>query len=216
MTASLDFTNFIGPSDLSHVSQMSQFEVVVTLKNKFPQFYRCFFHNVGLLGNQCIMWCCNYTVWPLGAWKPALIGSDIPIQGLQPSEAAFKGQFCHNATRRLSQFEGSSKCSFFSLFLDDAPLLSFVASHIPRIFVCTKNKKERKKERKKENSDIAGVDGRHKSWHKGGNIRWSNQEILRRLRKVGTVNKVSLKDSPSKATKAGSFEGCRPWIGIQP
>ena len=29
------------------------------------------------------------------------------------------------------------------------------------------------------------------------------------------VNKVSLKDSPSKTAKVGSFEGCGPWIETQ-
>ena len=37
------------------------------------------------------------------------------------------------------------KCSFFSLFLEDAPLRSFVASHIPRFFAHPKKKKEREK-----------------------------------------------------------------------
>ena len=50
---------------------------------------------------------------------------------------AFEGQLRHNA--------GSSRCSFFSLFLEDASLRSFVASHIPRFFVRLKKKKEREK-----------------------------------------------------------------------
>ena len=41
--------------------------------------------------------------------------------------------------------DASHKCSFFSLFLEDAPLLSFVASHNSRFFACPKNKKEREK-----------------------------------------------------------------------
>ena len=35
--------------------------------------------------------------------------------------------------------------AFFSLFLEDAPLLSFMASHIPRFYACPKKKKEREK-----------------------------------------------------------------------
>ena len=35
----------------------------------------------------------------------------VSIQGLHPSEAAFKGQLHHNAARWLSQSNGSSKCS---------------------------------------------------------------------------------------------------------
>ena len=34
---------------------------------------------------------------------------------------------------------------------------------------------------------------------------------LDHLRTADTVNKVSLKDSPSKTAKAGSFRGCKPW-----
>ena len=34
---------------------------------------------------------------------------------------------------------------------------------------------------------------------------------LDHLRTANTVNKVSLKDSPSKTAKAGSFRGCKPW-----
>ena len=57
---------------------------------------------------------------------------------------AFKSQLLHNGAWRLSQSEGSSRGSFFSLLLEDAPLRSFVASHIPRLFVCPK-KNEREK-----------------------------------------------------------------------
>ena len=62
----------------------------------------------------------------------------------------------------------SSRCSFFSLFLEDAPLRSFVASHIPRFFARPKKKKEREKM-----ATSRGVDrhfrgpGRQKSWRKG-------------------------------------------------
>ena len=74
-------------------------------------------------------------------------------------EGAFEGQLCHNAAWRLSQSEGSSRCSFFSLFLEDAPLRSFVASHIPRFFVLPKKKKEREKM-----ASSRGVD-RHRNRH---------------------------------------------------
>ena len=69
----------------------------------------------------------------------------VPIQGLRPSEEHLKAKYITMLRKRLSQFEGSSKCSFFSLFLEDAPLLSIVASHIPRFFARPKKKKERKK-----------------------------------------------------------------------
>ena len=74
---------------------------------------------------------------------------------------AFEGQLCHNTVRSLSQSEGSSRCSFCSLFLEDAPLRSFVASHIPRFFAHPKNKKEGAKM-----ATLRGVDC-HKSWREG-------------------------------------------------
>ena len=82
---------------------------------------------------------------------------------------AFEGQLRHNATRRLSQFEGSSDCSsFFSLFLEDPPLLFFPASHILGFFCAPQKKKEREKI-----ATSHGVDRhflgpvRQKSWYKG-------------------------------------------------
>ena len=38
-------------------------------------------------------------------------GVIVPIQGLHPSKHAFEGRVHHNAAQRLSQFEGSFKCS---------------------------------------------------------------------------------------------------------
>ena len=65
---------------------------------------------------------------------------------LHPSEENLNKQLCHNATRSQSKSEGSSRSSsFFYLFLEDAPLRSFVASHIPRFFAHPKKKKEREK-----------------------------------------------------------------------
>lgn len=44
------------------------------------------------------------------AWPPEnQDGGCVPIQDLHPSEAEFEGQLCHNATRRMTQFEGSMK-----------------------------------------------------------------------------------------------------------
>ena len=48
---------------------------------------------------------------------------------LNSGSASFGG---HNAAQRMSQFEGSSKCGLLYLFLEDAWLLSFMASHIPK------------------------------------------------------------------------------------
>ena len=80
---------------------------------------------------------------------------------------AFEGQLCHNTAWSLSQSEGSSRGSVFSLFLEDALLRSFMASHIPRFSAHPKKKKERQKM-----ATSRGVDrhfrgpGRQKSWRK--------------------------------------------------
>ena len=58
--------------------------------------------------------------------------------------------------------------------------------------------------------------GRQKSWHKGKTTGDTTRKCSKGyLTTVDTVNKVSPKDSHSKTTKAGSFEGCRPWIETQ-
>ena len=44
-------------------------------------------------------------------WAAPSVICCVSIQGLHPSEATFEGQFHHYATRRLSQFKGSSKCA---------------------------------------------------------------------------------------------------------
>ena len=61
----------------------------------------------------------------------------VSIQALHPSEA-FEGKLCHNATRSLFQSEDS-------LFLEDAALRSFMASHVPRFFAGLKKTKEKEK-----------------------------------------------------------------------
>ena len=70
--------------------------------------------------------------------------------------------------QRLLQMQPTNE-AFFSLFLDDALLLCFVASHIPRFFALPKKKKERKKERKKENGNI--------TWHRSSLSRAWTAEI---------------------------------------
>ena len=50
-------------------------------------------------------------------FQPNLNLGRVPIQGLHPSEEHLR----HKAVRRLSQSEGSSRCSSFSLFFEDAP-----------------------------------------------------------------------------------------------
>ena len=120
--------------------------------------------------------------------------------------------------RMLLQMQPTN-AAFFSLFLEDAPLPSFVASHIPR-FARPKKKKDRDKM-----VTSYGVDrhfrgpGQQKSWCKGktsgdttGNAPKARPS---HLMTVYAINKVSPKDSPSKTAEAGSFEGCRPWIETQ-
>ena len=82
----------------------------------------------------------------------------VSIQGLHPLAVPI---------RRLLQMQPTN-ASFFSLFLEDGPLSSFVASHIPRVFTRPKKKKTREKM-----ATSHGVDrhflgpGRLKSWRKG-------------------------------------------------
>ena len=138
---------------------------------------------------RCIMWWCSDTVWLLQklASKP-----DALPGGLACTKKSFLALFllpgyvvhwlCPNSGSaslggRTAPREGcpSSKAppnaahegSFFSLFLEDAQLLSFMASHIPRFFVLPKKKKEREKM-----ATSHGVD--HHFW-------WHNQEMLKRL-----------------------------------
>ena len=64
--------------------------------------------------------------------------------------------------------DAAHKCSFFSLFLQDAPILFFMHSHILRFFACPKMKIEWEKM-----VTLRGVDcqfrgpGHQKSWRKG-------------------------------------------------
>ena len=88
--------------------------------------------------------------------------------GLHPSE-----DFKANYVTTLHEIHPNSKAppdaahksSFFSLFLKDEPLLSFMASHIPRFFACPKKKKEGE-----QTATSRGVDrhfrgpGRRKLW----------------------------------------------------
>ena len=77
----------------------------------------------------------------------------VSIQGLHPSEEHLKDNYVSMWRKGCPSPEAppnaAHKFSSSSLFLEDAPLLSFVASHIPRFFARSKKKKER------ENGDIA-------------------------------------------------------------
>ena len=67
------------------------------------------------------------------------------IQGLHPSEKHLKANYvttlCEGCPNLKAPPNASHRCSFFSLFLEDAPLRSSVASHIPRFFARPKKKK---------------------------------------------------------------------------
>ena len=97
--------------------------------------------------------------------------------------------------------------AFFSLFLKDALLLSFAASHIPRFFVRLKKKKERKKMAPSRGGDcnFCGP-GQQKSWRtgKGENIWWCNQKMLRRL-----LCHLTMVDA---AFEGLAFEGRKGWV----
>ena len=73
-------------------------------------------------------------------WIYVSLSGCVSTQGLHPLECTFDVQLCHNGAQRLSQFKGYAAC--FSLFLEDAPLLSFVAINCPR-FIAPEEKKER-------------------------------------------------------------------------
>ena len=92
----------------------------------------------------------------------------ISVQGLHPLEEHLKANYVTTPHEGCPNLKPPPNAAFFSLVLEDAPLLSFLASHIPRFFVCPKKKKDREKM-----AASRGVDhhfrgpGRQKSWRKG-------------------------------------------------
>ena len=73
----------------------------------------------------------------------------VSIQGLHPSEEHLKANYvttlCRSCPNSKAPPDAAHKCSFFSRFLEDALLLSLVASRIPRFFTRPKKKKEKEK-----------------------------------------------------------------------
>ena len=134
----------------------------------------------------------------------------VSIQGLRPLKATYVKMLQEGCP----DLKAPSNAAFFSLFLDDAPLLSFVASHIPRFFVRPKRKKERKwRHCVAYIVTFAGLGGRNcdvRIKHLVTQPGNATKARLSHLATVDAVNKVSPKDSPSKTRKAGTFEGCRP------
>ena len=110
----------------------------------------------------------------------------------------------------------TTNVAFFPLFFEDAPLLSFVVTY-PKI-LCTPKKEEREKM-----ATSRGIDSnfcrprQQKSWHKCKHLMMQPGNAPKArpsyLTTADAVNKVSLKDSPSKTSK--SFKGCRPWTETQ-
>ena len=139
--------------------------------------------------------------------------------------APFGGQLRHNAARRLSQSEGSSKCSpqMRPSFLSFLRMHNYDPSqpHISQYSLGTwkRGKKERKwRHRVAYIVSFTGLGGRNRDVRtkhlvmEPGSVPKARPSYLTR---PDVVNKVSSKDSPSKTTKAGSFEGCRPWLETQ-
>ena len=106
--------------------------------------------------------------------------------------------------------------SLSTYFLEDAPLRYFVASHIPGFIESAKNKKERQKMATSRDVDRhfrslgsrnPDVRVKHLVMQPGN----APKDRPSHLTTSDEVNKsVSLKDSPSKTTKAESFRGRRP------
>ena len=73
----------------------------------------------------------------------------VSVQGLHPSEEHFRANYvtmpCEGCPNLKARPDAAHRCSFFSQFLEDALLRSFVASHIPRFFARLKKKTEREK-----------------------------------------------------------------------
>ena len=105
----------------------------------------------------------------------------------------------HSAARRLSQFEGSSKCSTRRLLL--FPLFGGCTATVLHGLTYAKILcAPKKEERKRENGDIT----------------WRRSSLL--VTQPGNAQKTRLShlttaDAANKTVKAESFEGCRLLIG---
>ena len=93
---------------------------------------------------------CDPTRSSLCCWynHPTCTGEHIccvSIQSLHPSEEHFKADYVTTPSEGSPNPTAPPNAASFSLFLEDAPLLSFVASHIPRFFAHPKKKKGRKR-----------------------------------------------------------------------
>ena len=135
--------------------------------------------------------------------------------------AAIQSQQSHNATQRPSQFEGSSKCSpqmrpsftsFWRMHCYCYPSRPLISQYSLRAL------KRRKKQRKWQHHVVqivtfSGLASRNRDERVKHLVTQPGSAPKTRpshLTTADAVNKVSPKDSPSKAMKAGSFEGRRP------
>ena len=102
----------------------------------------------------------------------------VSIQSLHPSEAAFEGQLRHYAAWRLSQFEGSIKCSpLFPLFGGCTATILHGLTYSK--ILCAPEKEERKKERDKM-ATSRGVDH---------HFRWPGQQSDERVKTSGDATR---------------------------
>ena len=152
----------------------------------------------------------------VGVWRKILCLSDqsdtfyytgkyeemgrVPVQGLHSSKDTFESQLCHNDVRRMWQFEGSSRCSLFSLFS-----YRYHPSQPP----VSQDSLRARKRKKREEATSQGVD-RHFLWP--GHLVMQPGNDWRLDRRLTWPSKVSPKDLSLKAAKDESFEGCKPWI----
>ena len=126
----------------------------------------------------------------------------VPIRGLHLSKDTFEGQLHHNAAWRLSQFEGSFKCS--PQMWPSFP--SFWRIH--RCYLSQPHVSQDPPPHKSDNGD--------------------NKLIMTMNITVGSNNKFTYPLSclnrrftsrhwwsPPQAAKATSFEGCSPWTWAQ-
>ena len=116
---------------------------------------------------SCVVCCLSF---PPVVWFTCCVS----IQDLHPSEEHLKAVQSRSAAH---------KCSFFSLFLQDAPVLSFLASHIQRFFfACPVNKKEREKMATSCGVErlFHGLGGRNRDV-RVKKIFWHNDKMLQRL-----------------------------------
>ena len=133
----------------------------------------------------------------------------VSVQGLHPSEEHLKANYI--TTRNCSSLKAPPEAPSLLLFLDDAPLWSFVASHIPRFFARPKKQTEREKM-----TTSRGVD-RH---FRGPGGRNCDVRVKHLVRQPGNAPKarpshLTTAAEVNKVSEGLAVEGCRPWTETQ-